>query len=102
MMRYFAISDNTDTYVGLRLAGVEGVIARNREDALAAIDMVTADPEIGILLVTEGLAEQCAERLSPMKADGHIPMVVEIPDRYGTRNKDSITRYIQEAIGVKL
>ena len=26
-MRYFVISDNTDTQVGLRLAGVEGVLA---------------------------------------------------------------------------
>ena len=37
-MRYFVISDNTDTQVGLRLAGVEGVLARTREEGLAAID----------------------------------------------------------------
>ena len=32
-MRYFVISDNTDTQVGLRLAGVEGVVARSKEEA---------------------------------------------------------------------
>ena len=98
-MRYFVISDNTDTQVGLRLAGVEGVLARTREEGLAAIDEALADPTIGILLITEGLAEQCA---APLKMDGHTPLVVEIPDRYGSRKKDSITRYIREAIGVKV
>ena len=101
-MRYFVISDNTDTQVGLRLAGVEGVLARNREEGLAAIDEALADPTIGILLITEGLAEQCADKLAPLKMDGHTPLVVEIPDRYGSRKKDSITRYIREAIGVKV
>lgn len=101
-MRYFVISDNTDTQVGLRLAGVEGVLARTREEGLAAIDEALTDPTIGILLITEGLAEQCAAKLAPLKMDGHTPLVVEIPDRNGSRKKDSITRYIREAIGVKM
>lgn len=101
-MRYFVISDNTDTQVGLRLAGIEGVVARSREEGLAAIEAALADPAIGILLVTESLAETCADRLAPLKLSGHTPLVVEIPDRHGTRNKDAITRYIREAIGVKL
>ena len=57
---------------------------------------------IGILLVTERLAEQCADQLAPRKMEGRTPLVVEIPDRHGSRAQDSITRYIREAIGVKL
>lgn len=101
-MRYFVISDNTDTQVGLRLAGIEGVVARSREEGLSAIETALADPTIGILLVTESLAEKCSDKLAPLKLSGRTPLVVEIPDRHGTRNKDAITRYIQEAIGVKL
>ena len=101
-MRYFVISDNTDTHVGLRLAGIEGVIARSREEALAALDQAFADPTIGILLVTESLAEQCADKLAPRKMEGRTPLVVEIPDRHDVRAQDSITKYIREAIGVKL
>ena len=89
-MRYFVISDNTDTQVGLRLAGI------------AALDRAFQDPTIGILLVTERLAEQCADQLAPRKMEGRTPLVVEIPDRHGSRAQDSITRYIREAIGVKL
>lgn len=101
-MRYFVISDNTDTQVGLRLAGIEGVLARSREEGLAAIEEALADPTIGILLITESLAEQCADKLAPLKLTGRTPLVVEIPDRRGSRKKDAITRYIREAIGVKL
>lgn len=101
-MRYFVIADSTDTYVGLRLAGIEGTIVYSREEALAAIDRAVADPGVGVLLITENLAGQCQDRLAPMKLSGRTPLVVEIPDRHGTRNKDSITRYIREAMGVKL
>lgn len=101
-MRYYVISDNTDTHVGLRMAGIEGVTARSREEALAALDAALADPTIGILLITESLAELCADRLAPLKMSGRTPLIVEIPDRHGVRNKDAITRYIREAIGVKL
>ena len=96
-MRYFVISDNTDTQVGLRLAGIEGVVVRSHEEASAALDRAFQDPTIGILLVTERLAE-----LAPRKMEGRTPLVVEIPDRHGSRAQDSITRYIREAIGVKL
>lgn len=101
-MRYYVISDNTDTHVGLRLAGIEGVVARGRAEGLAAIETAVADPTIGILLITESLAEQCADRLQPLKLAGRTPLVVEIPDRGGARSKDAITGYIREAIGVKL
>ena len=101
-MRYFVISDNTDTHVGLRLAGIEGVVARTREEGVAAIQAAVADPTVGILLITEGLAQLCADQLADQKTSGRTPLVVEIPDRHGTRNKDAISRYIREAIGVKL
>lgn len=101
-MKYFVIADNTDTLVGLRLAGIDGERADSRERALAAIDRAAADPEIGILLITEALAALCRDKLDPMRLSGGTPLVVEIPDRRGTRDKDAITRYIREAVGVKL
>lgn len=102
-MKYFVITDSTDTQVGLRLAGVDGVVVREEEAVRAALRNALDDPTIGILLVTEGLAALCADLLAPVKMTGHRPLVVEIPDRHSTgRAGDSITRYIREAIGVKL
>lgn len=102
-MKYFVITDSMDTQVGLRLAGIEGVVVREEAAARQAIEQATHDPEIGVLLITEHLAGQYADLIAPYKLTAHTPLVVEIPDRHSTgRSSDSITRYIREAIGVKL
>ena len=98
-MKYFVITDSTDTQVGLRLAGIEG------EEPLvrAAIQTAAADPDIAVLLITEKLAALCQDLIAPLKLTAQRPLVVEIPDRHSAgRAPDSITRYIREAIGVKL
>ncbi|NCB04762.1 MAG: ATP synthase subunit F [Clostridia bacterium] len=102
-MKYFVVTDSTDTQVGLRLAGIEGVVVREEPEVREAIRSAVANPEIGVLLITEHLAALCSDLLAPVKMTSHIPLVVEIPDRRSQgRASDSITRYIREAIGVKL
>lgn len=102
-MKMFLISDNRDTYTGMRLAGVEGVIAHTREEAAAAVARVLADEEIGILLLTELLGKEHADLFRNIKESSGRPLLVEIPDRHGTgRSESFITDYVSEAIGVKL
>lgn len=102
-MQYFLISDNVDTQMGMRMAGIRGVIVHTREETADAIDKAAANPDIGILLITEQLAALCQDKLIPLKASRRTPLVVEIPNRGSTgRTADSITRYIQDAIGIKL
>ena len=62
-MKYFVITDSTDTQVGLRLAGIEGVVVREIPEARKAIQTAAADPEIAVLLVTENLAAKCSDLL---------------------------------------
>ena len=101
-MKYFVITDSTDTQVGLRLAGIEGVVVREESQVRSAVE-AAADPEIAVLLITEKLAALCGDLIIPMKQSAQRPLVVEIPDRHSAgRSPDSITRYIREAIGVKL
>lgn len=89
--------------MGLRLAGVEGVVVREPSQVRDAIQAAAADKEIGVLLITEKLAALCQDLIDPMKLTAQRPLVVEIPDRHSAgRAPDSITRYIREAIGVKL
>ena len=102
-MRYFLITDNVDTRSGMRLAGIECELTSTRQETIAAINRAVADESIGVLLVTEKLARLCPDILNNLKLNLERPLVVEIPDRHGTgRSPDSITRYIREAIGVKL
>ena len=100
-MKYFVITDSTDTQVGLRLAGIEGVVVREEPLVRAAIQTAAADPDIAVLLITEKLAALCQDLIAPLKLTAQRPL--EIPDRHSAgRAPDSITRYIREAIGVKL
>ena len=102
-MKYFAVSDNVDTLTGLRLTGIEGTLAHKRDEVYEAVSSAVADPDVGVLLITERLAGLCPDVLDSLKKSGSRLLVVEIPDRHGTgRSPDSITRYIKQAIGVKI
>ena len=48
-MRMYLISDNIDTYTGMRLSGVEGVVVHEREELEEALSFVTGQPDICLL-----------------------------------------------------
>ncbi len=102
-MKMFLISDNRDTYTGMRLAGVEGVVAHERREVEEAARRALLDNEVGIILVTEILGEQFPDIWDEIKQNRRLPLLVEIPDRHGTGRKENfITDYVNEAIGLKL
>lgn len=102
-MKMFLISDNIDTYTGMRLAGVNGVVIHSREHLKTHLDKVLLDKSIGVLLITEKLSNEFPEIINDIKLNRKLPLIVEIPDRHGTgRKKDFITSYVNEAIGLKL
>lgn len=102
-MKMFLISDNRDTYTGMRLAGVEGVVVHERVEAEQAVSRVLSDPQIGIVLVTEVLGQRFSDIWDDIKLNRRLPLLVEIPDRHGTGRKENfITDYVGQAIGLKL
>ncbi len=102
-MKMYLISDNVDTKVGMRLAGIDGVIVHGREEALGALQNAMKDKSIGIILITEMLVELFPEVISDLKLNHSRPLIVEIPDRHGTRRPpDYMMRHVNEAIGLKL
>ena len=101
-MKMYLISDNIDTYTGMRLAGVEGAVVHGRNELLQELDKVMADKEVGIVLLTEKFGRDFPDIVNRVKMN-RMPLFVEIPDRHGTgRKPDFITSYVNEAIGLKL
>ncbi len=99
-MKYFLLSDNIDTQTGMRLAGVEGVVVHEREEFLAEFERAASDRDCAVLLVTEKATDLCPEKIDEHKLSGKLPLIVELPDRHGSRRgADSILRYVKEAIG---
>ena len=102
-MRFFLISDNSDTATGLRLAGIEGIIVHEEDEVRTQLQKAMEDESIGVILMTEKLIGLCPELVYDLKLNRSHPLIVEIPDRHGNgRAKDSIERYVREAIGVKI
>ena len=101
-MKLYLISDNIDTQTGMRLAGIEGVVVHTKEELSEALEEALKIPDLGILLITEKLAKMIASELVELKTTRTLPLLVEIPDRHGTdRLPNSITKYVNESIGIK-
>ena len=102
-MKFYLISDNVDTLMGKRLAGIEGVVVHKDEEVIKELEKAMDMPDVVIILMSETLVALCPELIYDIKLKRKQPLIVEIPDRHGNgRTKDSITKYVQDAIGVKL
>ena len=102
-MKMFLISDNIDTYTGMRLAGVEGVVVHEREELHRALEEAISNKENGIILLTEKFGKEFPDIIDAVRLNHKLPLLIEIPDRHGTgRAPDFITSYVNEAIGLKL
>lgn len=102
-MKMFLISDNIDTYTGMRLAGVEGVVVHEREALHRALEEAISNKENGIILLTEKFGKEFPDIIDDVRLNHKLPLLIEIPDRHGTgRAPDFITSYVNEAIGLKL
>ncbi len=55
-MRFYLISDNVDTQVGMRLAGIDGVVVHKTEELQKALQDAVAQDDIAVVLITEKLA----------------------------------------------
>lgn len=102
-MKSFLISDNKDTWVGMKLAGVDGVILHSHDEILNAIKSAVKNDEIGILILTEKIADQVREEVMKFKIECKKLLIIEIPDRHGTlHSQDRITNYIRESVGIQI
>ncbi|MDE7361837.1 MAG: V-type ATP synthase subunit F [Oscillospiraceae bacterium] len=102
-MKFYLISDNADTKMGMRIAGIEGVVANTAEDTLKALESAVEDENVAVVLMTEKLVGLCHDKVYDIKLNRRRPLIVEIPDRHGNSGAiDAISRYVEEAIGIKL
>ena len=101
-MRMFAISDEKDALMGLRLAGIEGKLAATRKEVEECVNTAHANSDIAILLITENCAALIPELVKKIKLSATNPLLVVIPGSHGSNSApDAITRLISEAIGIK-
>ncbi len=102
-MKFYCISDNIDTSLGMRLSGIEGAVVHEKDEFVRELKKAFDDESVGIVLVTEKLIKLDPELVFDYKLNNRRPLIVEIPDRHGTSDiSGSIARYIKEAVGVEI
>ncbi|MBD3307118.1 Vacuolar H+transporting two-sector ATPase F subunit [candidate division KSB3 bacterium] len=101
-MKTIVIADE-DTVLGFSLTGVQGIIVPpEAEDIRQAFEQAIQMEDIGILLITERIAEHIRETLDAWIIGGGKPLVVEIPDHRGPLpGRRTPHEFVKSAIGVK-
>lgn len=102
-MKFFLLSDNVDTLTGMRLAGIEGVLVHEAQETEKALLEAMDNKDIAVILMTEKLIDLIEDKINVLKLTRPSPIISEIPDRHATVDVTaSISRYVEEAIGIKL
>ena len=100
-MKSFVISDNSDTLIGMRLAGIGGAILETEAEIIEKIDELIADSEVGIIMITGGIMKKAEEAIMERKLRESETLIVQIPGTLEDPEEDRMTRYIRESIGLK-
>ncbi len=102
-MKFYLISDNLDTLMGMRLSGIDGVVIHTEEEVKKTLNQVMQRADIAIVLITSRLMSLCPDLILDLKLNKKQPLIVEIPDRHGNGNiGESIAKYVHDAIGLKM
>ena len=92
-----------EAVLGFSLVGVAGQVATSAEEVQQALDDALANPELGIILVTQDAARLIGEQMAQLKLRSTVPLVIEIPPPGGPpADEPSLSEVVQRAIGVKI
>ena len=100
-MKIAVIADE-ETVLGFSLAGVQGIPVTTREETFRAFEQTTQADDMGILLMTERVAQLIRDTVDKWIIGGGRPLVVEIPDSQGPlEDRRTPHEFVKSAIGVK-
>ena len=101
-MKYFILGDE-DAVLGFGMVGVQGSIIRTAEEAHEHFNQALSDKDIGIIIITEGIADLIRPEVDRFLFSEQFPLIVEIPSRVGRLpGRPAIREMVNAAIGIKL
>ena len=100
-MKTFVIAGE-DAVLGFSLAGVPGKIVATEEETHDAFEQALHTEELGVLLITEPVAQMIRPKIDAWIIGGRQPLIMEIPDVQGPRaGRRTPHEFVKSAIGVK-
>lgn len=92
-----------DTVTGFMLGGIkDGFPVKNMEEAGDKLKELAK--EYSIIITTEKIGDNFRETIEKMSSESALPMIIEIPDKEGSveRESDPIRELIKRVIGVEM
>ena len=101
-MKIAALCDK-DTAVGLQLAGIKETYV-SEEDVAKIWNELSNRDDVGIIFVTEKVAEDLKRELKDFRLQNNIPIILEIPGKKGRikDHVDFVSHLIKKAVGVEI
>ena len=101
-MQFYVIADE-NTVTGFRLVGLDGEAVDSPEGAREALAKAFESRDIGIVIITERIAETVREEIEQYTFGQAFPLIIEGPDRQGPlEGRQSIREMVNAAVGVKV
>lgn len=102
-MKLAALTDN-DTAVGLRLVGIHEIYTDEGKNLKEIWNEICKKKDIGILFVTEKIAQDLGKYLKDFRIKNNIPIIIEIPDKKGRikGHVDFVSHLIKKAVGIEI
>jgi V/A-type H+/Na+-transporting ATPase subunit F len=101
-MKYAIIGDE-ETVLSFGMVGVSGKTAASPDEAETAFQEMLEDRNVGIIIVTENVADMMRATVDKYLFTVSFPLIVEIPDRKGAKpGRRGFKELVNGAIGIKL
>jgi len=101
-VKFYVIGDE-DTVLGFSLAGIDGTVVTNKEETREALKKAFNIKEIGIIIMTEKIAQTIRQQVDQHILKKSFPLIIEIPDRYGPlEGKGDIKDMVSKAVGISI
>jgi len=103
MSSKIVVMADPDTVTGFMLGGIkDGFPVKNMEEAGDKLKELAK--EYSIIITTEKIGDNFRETIEKMSSESALPMIIEIPDKEGSveRESDPIRELIKRVIGVEM
>jgi V/A-type H+-transporting ATPase subunit F len=99
----FFVLGEEEIILGFNLVGIQGRIARSREEAAEGFDFAVSREGLKVLIMTEEAAALIEDKVAEWNMSGLFPLLVEIPGLQGRlEGKKTLVESIREAVGISV
>ncbi len=100
-MKLYVIG-HEDTVLGFSLIGVEGFPTSEPGAALQKLEELRAGGDVGVILITAGLARELGDLLRGDEGSGALPIVLEVPAPDEPLGRPPVRELVRRALGAGL